>query len=234
MSLLGLHNSDPAAVAALRAKELEKYDEAYFRTEYWKEDIPGKRGNGGRTYDDPEHAARFDLIASTMARSARFDSLLDVGCGPGLLLRALAPGGARLAGIDASPTAIELARRVPLGGSRLADRAELTLASCWSLPFADASFDAVVCLDVLEHLLVFDIEAAIDEMVRVCRQHLILSINSDNPYFYHPTILSPDTWRTIFASRGRLSVDVELERAFAAEVAAKRDEYVFYCYSVAE
>ena len=223
---------NPDIISALRQKELRKYDKAYFFTEYWKEDIPGKRGNGGRSYDDPEHAARFAMLASALEGAIAYDSLLDVGCGPGFLLQALTSKGRRLAGIDASPDAIDLARQAISGGA-LREKTELSVALCSDLPFADKSFDAVVCLDVLEHLLVFDVHAAISEMVRVCGKHLVLSINSDNPYFYHPTILSPDTWRAILSSHASLTVNEELEAAFAAGVVTRRDEYSFYCYSVA-
>lgn len=223
-----MNRADP--IGALREREIRKYDDAYFRTEYWKEDLSGKIGNGGRSYEDPEHFARFDLLVSAISKNVSFDSLLDVGCGPGLLLRSLASGTARLAGVDAAPAAIAIAERDAPDGAGLAGRAQLLQAPCTALPFEDRSFDAVVCLDVLEHLIVFDISRAIDEMVRVCRQHLIISINSDNPYFYHPTILSSDTWRAAFATRPEIMQDHDLEVTLTTEIASQRDEYSFYCF----
>lgn len=221
--------TDP--IGALRQREIRKYDEAYFRTEYWKEDLSGKSGNGGRSYEDPGHFARFDILASAITRHVRFSNLLDVGCGPGLLLRSLSSGTARLAGADAASAAIALAKRDAPDGAGLAGQAELVQAPCTALPFADRSFDVVVCLDVLEHLIVFDIARAVEEMVRVCRQKLIISINSDNPYSYHPTILSPDTWRATFETQLEIVQDCDLEAALTAEVGGQRDEYSFYCFS---
>jgi SAM-dependent methyltransferase len=70
--------------------------------------------------------------------------LLDLGCGTGFTLTQL-PAGARAIGLDYSRAALALARR-------RAGRADLVRGSAYALPFADASFDAVLALDVLEHL----------------------------------------------------------------------------------
>jgi len=62
--------------------------------------------------------------------------LLDVGCGPGGAALLAAGRGARVAGLDAAPASIEVAReRVPEGDFRVGDM-EI-------LPWPDGSFDAV-------------------------------------------------------------------------------------------
>jgi SAM-dependent methyltransferase len=43
------------------------------------------------------------------------------------------------------------------------------------LPFADASFDAVLCLDVLEHVAVGERRALLDELARVTRRFVLLA-----------------------------------------------------------
>jgi SAM-dependent methyltransferase len=48
------------------------------------------------------------------------------------------------------------------------------------LPFAAASFDAVLCLEVLEHLE--DPAAAVRELLRVARKAVVLSVPYE-PYF---------------------------------------------------
>lgn len=71
--------------------------------------------------------------------------LLDVGTGPGLAAQAAALRGCTVVGIDVSPQMLDLARvAVP--------DAEFHEASAESLPFADASFDAVVGNFVVLHL----------------------------------------------------------------------------------
>ena len=69
--------------------------------------------------------------------------VLDAGCGTGGLLRRLAEAqpGWRLTGLDFSPLACELARG-RTGG-------EVVQGSVAALPFADATFDAVVSCDVV-------------------------------------------------------------------------------------
>lgn len=62
--------------------------------------------------------------------------LLDVGCGPGGAALMAHERGARVAGLDASPGSIEVAReRIPDGDFRVGDME--------TLPWPDSSFDAV-------------------------------------------------------------------------------------------
>lgn len=214
----------------LRQSELAKYDMAYFEGDYWKEDLAGVSGNRGLSYDDPTHKLRFEILASALAHHAAPSSVLDVGCGPGLLCQALAERCERIAGIDASPAAIELANRAVRKLNAGISRISVLEANAISLPFEDEEFDLVTCLDVLEHLPVFDIQAAVQEVLRVCSCLVILSINTDNPYDFHPTILSPATWRAIFVSQAGFVRDSDCERAMSQSVSSKRAEYDFYCY----
>jgi 2-polyprenyl-6-hydroxyphenyl methylase/3-demethylubiquinone-9 3-methyltransferase len=79
--------------------------------------------------------------------------ILDLGCGGGVLSEALAGLGARVTGIDLSPTAIEAARR----------HARVTGGKCLDIEYRNVSadalvkentkpFDAIFCSEVLEHV----------------------------------------------------------------------------------
>lgn len=70
--------------------------------------------------------------------------LLDLGCGTGRVLEALAAHGTAT-GVDASTEALRFCRARGLDG--------LVLARGEDLSFADGSFDVVVSLDCLEHIL---------------------------------------------------------------------------------
>ena len=60
------------------------------------------------------------------------------------------------------------------------------------LPFGDREFDTVVCTDVLEHI--DQLHALFDEMVRVCRRYLIISLPNCWGVF----------WSAIIRGRGEL------------------------------
>jgi ubiquinone/menaquinone biosynthesis C-methylase UbiE len=79
--------------------------------------------------------------------------LLDVACGAGgPILRMAAISGCSVVGIDVHEQAIATARS--LASQRgLSTRAEFHIANAAErLPFADASFDAITCIDAINHL----------------------------------------------------------------------------------
>lgn len=87
--------------------------------------------------------------------------ILDAGCGTGGLIKDLrrAFPAAEIVGLDFSPRACELAR--------MRTGAEIVQGSITQLPFADASFDAVVSADVV--CQVEDAARALREFARVVR-----------------------------------------------------------------
>lgn len=98
--------------------------------------------------------------------------LLDMGCGTGTPARALARAGFRVTGVDADVDAVETARawidEEEVGED--AARPAFLAARAEGLPFGDAVFDAVVCLDVFHwaaHEAAF--RAAWDEAWRTLR-----------------------------------------------------------------
>lgn len=74
-------------------------------------------------------------------------ALLDVGCGPGLLLATLAENypELRLAGLDIAPEMIRVAQE------RLGSRADLRIGDSESLPWEDCVFDYVFSVDSFHH-----------------------------------------------------------------------------------
>ncbi len=90
--------------------------------------------------------------------------VLDLGCAGGFMAEALAARGAKVTGIDPASEAIEAARaHARDGGVQIAYDVGVGEA----LPYAAASFDAIVCVDVLEH--VSDLTQVLAEAARVLR-----------------------------------------------------------------
>jgi ubiquinone/menaquinone biosynthesis C-methylase UbiE len=121
-----------------------------------------------------------DLLDSTQAQS-----LLDVGCGEGVLTQrwanALAPR--RVVGIDLEDPllAAEWARRSAPNLTYIAQRAE-------RLPFADGEFDVATAIEVLEH--VPDPAHTLAEMARCAARHVLVSVPHE------------PLWRAVNMARG--------------------------------
>jgi 2-polyprenyl-6-hydroxyphenyl methylase / 3-demethylubiquinone-9 3-methyltransferase len=99
---------------------------------------------------NPVRTAYFQRTIDLMRVSGdTWRKVLDVGCGGGYLAEEFAKLGFEVTGVDPAEESLECARRH-------AEHAELSIAyipgSGERLPFGDASFDIVLCCDVLEHV----------------------------------------------------------------------------------
>jgi SAM-dependent methyltransferase len=114
----------------------------------------------------PERTARAEWIADRIA-SYRPESVLEVGCGYGKLLRALrARLDVPLCGVDFSPTQLARARAYLDGLAGI----ELVMASGTALPFLDCGFDTVVTSAVILHNPPAAAERMRCEILRVARR----------------------------------------------------------------
>ncbi len=112
--------------------------------------------------------ARFGYMKRVLLEELRLTptglSVLDVGCGGGLLAEEFARLGFAVTGVDPSRASLAIARSH-------AESQQLRLtyqrAEGEALPFANASFDVVYCCDVLEHVI--DVGRVIVESARVLR-----------------------------------------------------------------
>jgi cyclopropane fatty-acyl-phospholipid synthase-like methyltransferase len=116
------------------------------------------------------HDAHTDLVAR-LASLAEGQRVLDIGCGLGApALRMARNHGCRITGINISREQIRQGR-VMIAKEGMSDRVELVHGDARSLPFPDASFDAVVCVEVAGDICVADRDkqTLAGEMFRVLR-----------------------------------------------------------------
>lgn len=73
--------------------------------------------------------------------------ILDIGCGHGIVAHMLAQAGHQVTGVDLSPECIDQAKDHDLTRS-----IRYLNANAYSLPFQDGEFDAIVAVNILEHV----------------------------------------------------------------------------------
>ena len=86
---------------------------------------------------------------ATALEHTRGSDVLNLGSGPFLELSALPPHEKRFTLCDIDPRALSLAQRIHGGALVSAD----TVVASEPLPYPDARFDAVVSMDVVEHIV---------------------------------------------------------------------------------
>src|SRR6266404_5115642 len=100
-------------------------------------------GYADYTADAPRHARSFRFRLEWLLRSGPVEDLLEIGCGPGLfLVEAQRLGVRRVVGVDPNPWAVAQAR---------AHGVDAHVGSVEAIDTGDR-FDAIVMLDVLEHV----------------------------------------------------------------------------------
>lgn len=125
-----------------------------FENEYWR------KHNQGIVF---RHRAALNFIKK--------GPVLDLGCGDGLFLEMLKEKGITGQGLEVSEVAVEKAR------ARGLDVQKFDFSDS-KLPLNDNSFEAVVLLDVLEHM--YQPEKILKEAHRVTKENLVLAVPNFN------------------------------------------------------
>ncbi len=158
-------------------------------------------GDGNVTIEIEQAAVR-PLLASLEG-----GHVLDAGCGTGRHVSYLCDRGLEVTGIDPSPAMLAVAREK-------APQARFVEADLERIPFANGTFDAVVCSLVLSHAPALD--ASVLELARVLRPggRMIIS----NP---HPLATALLDWRaTVDDGAGGRRVIPEVAHSHSAYVSA--------------
>ena len=126
-----------------------------------------------------------DELFARAAREGGIESLLDVGCGEGVLTERWARQvpEVRVTGLDLADPKLEAE-----WASRRLENLEFRTGQAEDLPFGDGTHDLVCAIETLEHVL--DPERAVSEMARVSRSHLLVSVPRE------------PLWRALNVARG--------------------------------
>ena len=142
-------------------------------------DFLGPIGNATAKYESSNPVvrrllSRFLRHVEEAAMSLHPASVLDVGCGEGIVTERLAQrlAPATVLGVDADEGHLKEEWQ-----ARTAPNLSFATGSAYDLPFADGSFDLVCCMEVLEHLE--RPRDALAEMSRVASHALLLSVPNE-------------------------------------------------------
>ena len=135
--------------------------------------------------------SNFERSLGELFEQAAPASLLDVGCGEGVLTHkwARALGGGRVVGLDLEDPAIQAEWE-----KRRAPNLEYRINKAENLPFADGEFELATAIEVLEH--VPDPAHTVAEMARVASRHLLVSVPRE------------PLWRALNMARGAYLKDL--------------------------
>ncbi len=143
--------------------------------------------------------AGFESTLAELFKQADASSLLDVGCGEGVLThewaQALAPR--RVVGIDLDDPLLHAEWE-----GRQAPNLEYMVMKAENLPFADNEFGMASAIEVLEH--VPDPAHTVAEMARVAKDHLLVSVPRE-PLWRAVNMGRGAYWKTLGNTPGHLN-----------------------------
>lgn len=162
--------------------ELEAAIEPWLEHMRWRADFDGWRE--GRLWQEKRQGGTLKNLRAFLRAAKREDSLagslvLDLGCGMGGLSTALALEGADVRSVDFNRHYCHITR---LRGMRYGLELAPINAAGEALPFPDAHFDIVMCVDVLEH--VRDPEALLSEISRCLKPGGLCQITAINRFAF--------------------------------------------------
>lgn len=144
-----------------------------------------------RLSEEETELKRLNKLRNTFGFNTYAQKHVIVGAGTGGLAVVLARDfGCQVSGVEPDSKALEITKNKLSENS--IDSAKFMLEFAEKLPFSDGQFDHAHCFTVLEH--VEDINAAIDEMIRVVKPGGCIRVNTPNysyPYEGHYKIFFP-------------------------------------------
>lgn len=144
----------------------------------------------------------FSAISRLLSRIP-FHSILDAGCGEGVVLRHVCnqfqPNGA-IAGVDLDMKRVQSA----MNNLKQPDTNEpdLMVGNLQDIPFQTHSFDLTICLETLEH--VGEPELALAEIARVTRHYALISVPNE-PWWRIGNMARGKYWKSFGNTPGHIN-----------------------------
>ncbi len=154
------------------------YNEDYFKTPEGKKYTKSDGTVGAWSYANPEGEwLGCEPIVKTWKKIFDLNNtskVLDVGCGRGTFIGYLRNIGIESYGFDFSEWAINNPySKCPKDCIKLHDATK-------EFPYGGSPFDLVLCLDLMEHMYIDDIDKVINEIFRVSKKWIFLQIATVN------------------------------------------------------
>jgi len=178
--------------------EATHYDEDYWKAE-WRQ-----AGNVYTIEKRREIEGRHPQVVKEVFNPTR---VLDVGCGPGILMYLLHEVGVVADGVDPAPGMKEMAP------PEVRDR--IILADAWTPDIPSGSYDLVLCREVFEHMTVLEVRAAVRNICRMSSRfayattrfhqnpHTLLDVSTQDELDpSHITMMNKDLLRLFFVLEG--------------------------------
>lgn len=142
-------------------------------TKSMKSDKYGTFGNLSKTYDDVRPEMPEEVLATLLSHlDAQKHTIIDLGCGTGIITRQLSARGFMVTGTDIDKRMIEQAENHQNDG-----HINYVVAPTEKLPFPDSSFDAATAFSAFHW---FANEQALDEIKRVLKEKGVFFVANRN------------------------------------------------------
>ena len=142
------------------------------------------------------------------------ERLLDAGCGEGRHCFGALERGAHVVGLDLDLESLRLAsRRLRRRARELDSLGAMLQGNTFTLPFRDATFDKVICSEVMEH--VHDYRAAARELARVTRPGGMVAVTIPTATSEHLYLRAGDDYFESLGGHIRIFRPRELARGLA-------------------
>lgn len=145
------------------SQKTQSVDSGLYDKEYYK------AADGAAYFAANETAPKFNYAIKTSGITEG-EKALDIGCGRGDLMMALARIGADVTGVDYSKDALEIAEKAFANQAPdLKNKLKVLHSNATDLNFSDQSFDYIFMTDLVEHLYPEELRKCFEECMRVLK-----------------------------------------------------------------